>query len=184
MIDWPHEYDDNHFQVPHFTVQQAKDAGLALATQMFAKTELAERYLETVKAFYHKPGDYSRRYLNLIQEAIDGANLNLSTQHCNEHDFANVHRTAWLHLFGTFARLVDKNPHLDSNGNPWWGDPPETSPGHRGISRGDEDLKAAVASGNEAAIARATLFDYHNIPNSTGAFAMSSDDVLMPSNIR
>jgi hypothetical protein len=184
MIDWPHEYDDKNLPRPHFTVQQAKDAGFAMASRMVASTEFAERFLQIVKRFYAHHDDYSRQYLDLMQEAIDAAQLGLSTDHCNENDYANIYRAAWLYLFGTFARLVDKNPHLDGEGHPSWGDPPITSPGHRGISRGEDDLKAAIASGNQAAIARMTLFDYHNIPNTRGAFALSSDDILMPSDVR
>jgi hypothetical protein len=159
MIDWPPEYDASALGRPHWTVPQALDVGAALARLMLSKREFAMKYLSTVKKYYADFGEHSTEYFVWLDEAIQAAELPLNTQGCNAHDFANAHRAAWLFSLEAFACLVDTNPHGHD-----WGDPPIVgTPPHRGISRGDEHAEI-----------------FHNIPNATGSFAISTDDIPAP----
>ena len=167
MTDWPPEYDTTTIGRPHWTVQQALWAGRALATAMLGDARFARDYLFTVRAYYADRGEHAAEYFGWIDEALKRSGATFDTTGCNAHDFANTHRAAWLILLETFASLVDKNPHDD------WGDPPMVGiPAHRGISRGEDALVADRVN--------PTFVAFHNIPNLTGSFAISTDDLAAP----
>ncbi|MDP9104315.1 MAG: hypothetical protein M3N49_00030 [Candidatus Eremiobacteraeota bacterium] len=198
MSEWPPEYDATPLGQPHWTRQQALDAGHALADYMLSSVFFADRYLGVVKQYYNDQQEYSGVYLGLIEEALQRAGLDFHTTGCNAHDYANTHRAAWLFLFETFARLVDKNPHKDPLGRSLWGDPDYvgTGPGrHRGISTGEDPIPPPLQENIRLATewakpgrqrfeqTSASEFvrpDYHNIPNLTGSFAISTDDIPAP----
>ncbi|HEV2740098.1 MAG TPA: hypothetical protein VGU66_16075 [Candidatus Elarobacter sp.] len=182
MTDWPPEYDavgPLNPGVPHWTRDQVLQAGRVLANRIFADRSFAENYLGTVKEYYADRGEHSAEYLALIETAIHDAHLTFTTQGCNSNDFANCHRAAWLQLANAFALLVDKCPHVDTAGTSDWGNPPmvEAPTPHRGISRGDDGLVQARNAGDDRAAATWWFYNVHNIPNSTGFFNISTEDI-------
>lgn len=174
LTSWPAEYDGTGMR-PYLSPDQALMAGRALADMIFIDRGFAQSYLEIVKSYYADNKEHSPEYLQLIDKAVGIAKLPFNMQGCNAHDFANVHRAAWLLMLEPFACLVDKNPHIDRNGNSDWGDPPFVGdpPMHRGITDGKDELKQQIADDVH-------IFAFHNIPNLTGQFALSTDDIVAP----
>jgi hypothetical protein len=170
-IDWPEYYDpatgnprSPGHERPEWSRTDCKLAGQRLAARFAADPAFGQQYLNVVQLWNaNRGGDYTDRYRRVIvQEYHEKDGLPF-----NEHDFANVHRATWLWLLEGFARLVNHNPHQHGNVGDW-GDP---DPGN--ISRGDDINVRGVG-------AAANLFIFHNVPNGSGAFGMSTADIQPP----
>lgn len=166
-LGWPEPYlpdpDPTHsVPEPTWSKDQVIAAGLVLAQLFITDRAFADAYLAIVKRYYANITDpllsnCTQAYRDLLVPRLSNVRHPASF---NEHDFANLHRATWLYLLESFTCLVNKNPH----GN--WGDPSATSP----VLRGDE--------GGDPGPGRPKCF--HNIPNSTGYYALSSSDLASP----
>jgi hypothetical protein len=72
----------------------------------------------------------------------------------NSNDFANIHHVAWIMLLRAVVTLTNENIHGD------WGDPPAESSFHSEPERSGEYAEW-----------------FHNTPNATGYYAVSTLDV-------
>jgi|GEM_PF-2708483 len=123
MIQWPNNYDPTPLTahpLPNLTPVQSMAAGRALVKKLITDRAFAAQYLTQVKAHFRRPNvDATTAYAGYIAAAdpsIDAATV-------NEHDFANVHRSAWLTVVRALSRLVARNPFQSALNNNEWADP-------------------------------------------------------------
>lgn len=118
-----------------------------------AGAALAERMLtdpifaEAYGGIVRDTGERHDRYHVLIN-ALYPNNLGF-----NSNDFANIHHVAWILLLRTVVSITNENIHGD------WGEPPAESSFH---ADSDRDPNPEW---------------FHNTPNATGYFAVSTLDV-------
>src|SRR5947209_2391574 len=96
MMQWPNNYDPTpgsaHAQ-PALPPAQCMASGKLLAKKLISDRAFAAEYLKLVKSHFRSPSDdKTDTYAALINKAdpivVPGQ--------INEHDFANIHRAAWL----------------------------------------------------------------------------------------
>jgi hypothetical protein len=163
--DWPEYYHGDGTPKrpapepdrPEWSREECKRYGLELAREFVTDRAFANEYLGRVKQYYADPTlDLTQNY----REIIVGKIWAKQGQPFNAHDFANLHRAAWLHLLEGFACLVNYNPHGRGN----WGDPRPND-----ISHGEPEPPGPVG---------VDLF--HNVPNKQGYFSMNTTDIPPP----
>ncbi|MEA2663932.1 MAG: hypothetical protein QOI11_876 [Candidatus Eremiobacteraeota bacterium] len=176
MDDWPSTYvpGDPGGQLgrPSLSKQAALLVGDALAKALIRDEPIpldppldppltfARAYLMLVKLFYRKRSDQLLGYTSLIKIAASTLAPVPDLSAFNAHDFANVHRVAWLTIVRGLSRLVGFNPFYNPDMNPknQWADPAAGT-----TSRGAE-LRTRRAD---------FLFE---IPNPSGYYAVASRD--------
>jgi hypothetical protein len=155
--EWPNPYElapDPHSSTPLTPGWQRKTAvntGADMATRLLADPSFARLYYNVVAAYNAQPADYIVRYSTVIGQ-LSGTSM----EEFNAHDLANVHHSAWLHLLRALVSLTNQNIHGDN------GDPPPNGTTHRDPER--------IFGGEHAEW-------FHNIPNGTGSYALTTQDV-------
>jgi hypothetical protein len=129
-------------------------AGINLATYLAINLDFATRFHGIVKSYYRDGGDKTIDYGKLVAHVYP----NPGTLTFNAHDFANIHRAAWLRTVRSFSRLIGFNPY-NNDSNDGWGDPSDSSPTLR---RSD----FPTAHGKFSLI----------VPNSKGYYAIANGD--------
>jgi hypothetical protein len=134
MSDWPDKYvpDDDTTGSPagppNWDLAHVKDAGSALVLRMMRDPDFSKRYLGAVKRHYRNRADYTTQYAALIGEVY----THPGGTPINAHDFANVHRLAWLRAVAALSQLVGFNPYR-GDGDNGSGDPPQNGTRRRAI---------------------------------------------------
>lgn len=118
---------------------------------------LAEVYLELVKRYHRERPDETQDWENVVHAVYQ----NPDTSAFNEHDFANIHRVAWLKVLRALSRLVALNPFI--------GWPPASNPWADPVSGG---------TAHSVSLPTANHGDFvFVIPNKTGYYAITNADL-------
>lgn len=153
MTEWPSNYDPSTRTAPTLTPAQCMVLGSELALKLTLDKKVAADYLAVVKKHYRNPSD---DLLSRYAALISSLGLSVDTATINHHDFANIHRAAWLRIVRALARLVALNPFQSNMNDNEWANPPQL-----GTER-QVDLPTAHGS------------FFFKIPNASGYYALSS----------
>jgi hypothetical protein len=141
MMEWPTPYIPGDasgvFRKPSLSIEESITVGDALAEALIRNEPFgsgylggfATYYLAAIKLYHRMPEDYdfTAAYKVLIVRALQGGTGVPDLSRFNEHDFANIHRAAWLAVTRALCRLVGFSPFYDAHADPptQWGDPPD-----------------------------------------------------------
>ena len=169
MSEWPTPYvppsdpTGSKAAVPEWTRARCLEAGSRLAHALVQLNDgnakrtntFADQYLDLVKLYHRDRGDYIDQWAALISKVAQ----NPDTNRFNEHDFANVHRVAWLKLVRALARLVALSPFI--------GYPPAANPW--------ADPSQGTAHSMPLPSSHGAFF--FEVPNATGYYALTNKDL-------
>jgi hypothetical protein len=169
---------------PSWSPSRCLDAGAAVARALVLRSDtgdeslrvntFARKYLYMVRRYHREGADQTNEWAAQIGMVYQ----NPDTGDFNEHDFANIHRVAWLKILRALARLVAVNPFIGfpPAANPWAD--PSGWPTARTIplptqNHGDFDFTVPNAKGYYA-------FTYGDLDQYEGAAVGELIDGIMP----
>jgi hypothetical protein len=161
---WPSPYRADTDPSANAEPRLQRSTILALAPQIVAAflnddQSFGQQYGDLVAQYRAgAKADKSQDFLQLLGDALDTDAL----KGANEHDFANLHRSAWLLMLHGLTRVLNFNLHRD------WGDP---AGGAGSQGRYDD------ADGSQGGF---YLLHFHTTPNSTGSYAIGTSDLPPP----